>query len=170
MIKKRKKPGKTILTGIIFILCGCLITIIVWKFRSVVQIKDEKIELFNSKKAAKKPMYDMYKVSTSRSDEGYYVKFSDVICDAAKDELNKPHYFRIDITFEVATQEGATIMMKAPERIIEPLRSVVANLRPIDISNEKVTNYIKTNAKIAAEKEFGYKSVKGVYFEQLLGQ
>lgn len=170
MIKKRKKPGKTIFTVIIFILCACLVTIIVWKFRSVIRLEDKKIELFNSKKAARKPMYDMYKVSSFKSDEGYYVRFSDVICDAAKDNLNKPHYFRIDITFEVETQENALQLMKAPALIVEPLRAVMANLRPADISNEKVASYIKTNAKIAAEKEFGYRSIKGVYFEQLLGQ
>lgn len=169
IMNEKGKTLKAYIKIFLFLLIVIAITLALWKFRHKFDFSFEKIEI--TPEVENTTSYDIYKVKIDKvARDIYYIKFSDVICDGAKDYDGTPHYFRIDVTFETSNKDDANKVYEYRMRVIDNLRRITKDLRAVDNNNLKVMDYTKYHIRKSVEQIVGRQNLKGVYFESFLSQ
>ena len=172
-MKRNNKSTRKTLKIIITLLIIATVAIGAWKARHIFNFSDTDLGKMFEKKptTAEKSIYNIYQTKIQKAAGNvYYVKFTEVVCDAAADYDGTPHYFKVDITFETNTLNDAERLAHSKEEVTAALRSVMKDLRLRDYNGRRIMEYTKDHTFTATEKIVGKGAVKGVYFESFLSQ
>ena len=116
-------------------------------------------------------IYNSYKVTSEKvSSDLYYVKVTNVICDALPDRYNKKHYFNMGYTIEAHSKKDAEAVKQAVDASIAEVRRITQNYSTNNIDRPAAMTQLKSVVKSKINNASGKPVAQEVYFSSFLNQ
>ncbi len=162
---------KKLMVIIVWLIVATAVALVIWELYGKIDIKKSSLATLVQKKQ-EPSIYDVYKVQSKKQNRNlYYVTIKDIYCDAyRKDEFDSPHFFKIDIVFEVHNKKDAESVTAIINQTVAEIRNMVKMYPVIGLDRNALMRHIKRDIKVKMNSVLQKDAVVEVYFESFLGQ